>query len=110
MLAAQAIINAALFGFFAFSFLPRGPFSKAFLIFAALTVGFIASAILAKSHGRLILICTWIFALVAITPHLPGGFMEGGFVSFWLIAYMLAGLVGAAFLPVRDSPTPGAPP
>ena len=75
---------------------------------------------LARTCGRLILLCTWMLALLAITPHLSGGFMpgdfmpgdftDGGFVSVWGVAYMLAGLAGAALLPVKDSPDPMAPP
>jgi hypothetical protein len=53
MLAAQAIINAGVFGLLAMMFASYGLLSQPFVILGSLAAMFVVSAIFAKKFGRL---------------------------------------------------------
>lgn len=110
MLAFQAFANACIFAVLTALLAAGGGLSKPTLVVGSLTGLFVLSLATIKRFGRWPLVITWVLVIVLISPHLPGGMMDGGIVGYPIFLYMIAGFLGACFLPKRGFPSvPGAP-
>lgn len=108
MLGFQASVNFFVFLIIAIPSYRAGVSEPAFYHPALLAVMFLGSFAFGKWQ-RFALIGIWALSLVLIVPGLPGGFMDGGMTSIVIIAYLLAGLMGACLLPNKKRAAEATP-